>query len=301
MNPSRSNAGPARDRPLVVRSITPQADAGTDDAIGPPATVEGRLVQFFKPGTAPDALGYWYLYGKDAGVPGAWSPGTPGLAGRATNGTAAGDAGCLPLWTPAAGNELRLTRVDLSATAAHLFALLDVLWVNSGLVVTQTTAQTVNSVALPARATSAPLIGLLFTAAATNAAVNNSATVSYTNQAGTPGRTATLAALIGAQIPATPVIGTVVWFSLAAGDTGAVSIQSVTLGTSLATGSVSLLMARVLWMQGVAVAGAAPPPIAEATPGVSVGTGACPIWALCAASATAATINGAATIVERTP
>lgn len=141
---------------------------------------------------------------------------------------------------------------------------------------TTTTAQTVNSVAFPARDIQGTvngegcMIGLLVATATTNGAVNNTATVSYTNEAGTAGRTATLLAVTGWQIPATAVAGTIVWFMLAAGDKGVQSIQSVTLAASLGAGAVSLLVGRWLAMVPSSVANVATPALIDADPGVCV-------------------------------
>ena len=49
----------------------------------------GNAFPFMKTGTAADVAGCWYCTAKDAGFPGAWSPGTPGINGRVTNGTTA--------------------------------------------------------------------------------------------------------------------------------------------------------------------------------------------------------------------
>lgn len=264
----------------------------------------GQPVAFYKPGTAADTVGYWYCYAKDAGFPGAWSPGTPGLAGRATDGTASPDAGCIPIRNPASGANY-LSMCSLTATVAHWFQVVDVLWVNSGIVVTTTTAQTINSVAFPARCADGTadgeglMIGLLFTAASTNAAVINNSTVSYTNSGGTAGRTATLANLVGAQIPATPVIGTIVWYQLAAGDKGVRSIQSITLGTSLVTGSVSLLVARPLWGQSMVVPNVGVPPLPPLDPGVRLYNGTTALLCHQASATTATTASGTLVITER--
>ena len=209
--------------------------------------------------TAADAAGYWYAGYKDAGFPGVWTIGTPGLTGRTTDGTSTTDAGCIYFPDASAGLATYLDRVDLSATALQSYYFMDVVWVNTGLVVTTTTAQTINSVAFPARDNNGTsngegyMIGLISTAANTNAAVISNSTVSYTNELGTAGRTATLQAVVGYQIPATPVIGTVVWFQLQAGDAGVRSIQSITLGTSLVTGSLSMIVARPITSVPVSV------------------------------------------------
>lgn len=208
----------------------------------------GTTRALFKTGTASDAAAYWICTAKDAGIPGAITVGTPGVAGRAVTGSTEGGTIALP--TPS-GN-WHLTHANITSTVAHWHMLFDLLWINSGITVTTTTAQTVNSVALPARDAQGTtngegcLIGMLVTTVIANAAINNTATVSYTNSAGTAGRTATLINVAGAMIPATAVVGTIVWFHLEAGDTGVRSIQSVTLATTFVSGAVSFLIARPL-------------------------------------------------------
>ena len=128
------------------------------------------------------------------------------------------------------------------------------MWVNSGLSVTTTTAQTVNdpvTVNLPNRDNSGSsngegcYAGILFTGTTANAAAITNSTITYTNSAGTGSRTGTLGTLSGGdRIPPTAIIGTITWFLLAAGDKGVRSIQALTLGTSLGSGAISLIIAR---------------------------------------------------------
>lgn len=159
----------------------------------------GRTAKFMKTTTGSDAVGYWYCSAKDAGFPGAWAPGTPGVNGRVTDGTQAADNGCLLIKNPAVGVNY-ITAVELASSVNHTHDFFDVLWVNSGLVVTTTTAQAIVTPALPARDVNGTnngegcMIALLFTAASTLAAVGSNLTVSYTNSAGVAGRTATLSA-----------------------------------------------------------------------------------------------------------
>ena len=199
---------------------------------------DSRII--FKVGTATEAAGQYYCFAKDGGAPGAWLPGTPGLNGRNTNGTLSADAGCISAGTPSSGaNYIR--DISISASVAGTFILADVLWVNSGLVVTTTTAQTITQPTLPARDNLGTTngygigAGLLVTTATTNAAVINNITLQYTNSNGVAGRTGTMS------YPATAVIGTFVPFQLAQGDVGIRSIQSITLGTTLTAGAVSLI------------------------------------------------------------
>ena len=263
----------------------------------------GFSVPFMKLGTAADAVGFWYCTSKDAGFPGAWAPGTPGINGRVTDGTAAGDAGCIPIKNPAVGANF-LTELIMGTSVIHSNLFFDVLWVNSGINVTTTTAQAIVTPTLPARdvngATNGEgcMIGLLFVAAATNAAAIANSTVSYTNSDGVAGRTATLANGNGAQIPATPVIGTIVWFFMQAGDKGVRSIESITLGTSLVTGTVSLLIARDIASIGTFIANTQVQR-ALSPPGVRLYNNTCMLHCVLASATTATFFNGELTVQEK--
>jgi len=275
-------------------------------AVYPPAgkgAYDGYPVVFMKTGTAADTVGYWYCTSKDAGFPGAWAPGTPGINGRVTDGTTSTDNGCLPIKNPATGANY-LTELTMGASVNHSHLFFDVLWVNSGIAVTTTTAQAITTPTLPARDVNGStngegcMIGMLTTTANTNAAVISNATVSYTNSAGTSGRTATLTAIAGSQIPATPVIGTLVWFNLAAGDKGVQSIQSITLGTSLGAGAVSLFIARDLANIGTSLVNV------QFTrrlsdPGVRLYNGTCMLHCVLASATTATFFNGEVVIQEK--
>lgn len=272
----------------------------------PPAgkgAYDGYPVAFMKTGTAAEAVASWYGTWKDAGSPGAWAPGTPGINGRVTDGTTSTDNGCIKIKSPATGANY-LTEVTMGGSVNHSHLFYDVLWINSGIAVTTTTAQAITTPTLPARDVNGTtngeglMIGLMWTAASTNAGAISTSTVSYTNSAGTSGRTATLFALAGAQIPITPVIGTIVWFNLAAGDTGVRSIESITLATSLATGSVSLFIARDLANIGTAVVNVQTTrKLSE--PGIRLYTGTCMLHAVLASATTATVFNGEVVIQEK--
>jgi hypothetical protein len=275
----------------------------TSNALTP--TVTGLTKSFGKTGTASDATGYWYGYWKDTGVLGAWAPGTPGLSGRATDGTTSTDAGCIFFPDAGAGKVRYLTDVTMAATIASAFSLWDVVWVNSGLVVTTTTGQTINSVAFPARDDNGSSngegyrIGVYAVAALGNAAVVSNSTVTYTNSAGTGSRTATLSATVPQNFPATPVIGTVVWFDLQAGDTGVQSIQTVTLNTTLTSGTASVFVARKLVDVPVSVINMNFSKDINAGYGVVLYDNACILPFAQTSATTATVINGSVTTVER--
>lgn len=259
----------------------------------------GITTAFYKIGTATEAAGQWYSWAKDSGNPGAWAPGTPGLNGRATDGTTAADNGSIPIRAATGANYL--TYAATVGSVVHNTWLFDVLWVNSGLVVTTTTAQAIAApVALPARDINGSSngegvwAGILVTTATTNAGAITNTTMSYTDSDGTAGKTATIASF-----PATGVIGTVVWFQLAAGDKGVRSIQSVTLGTSYAGGAISIILARPIFNQAVLVAnvgGADAPP---ANPGVRLYNGTCLLPFGLMSGTTATTITGSIQVMDR--
>jgi hypothetical protein len=263
----------------------------------------GRTIQFMKTTTASDAAGYWYCSSKDAGFPGAWAPGTPGVNGRVTDGTASSDYGCLPIPNPAVGANY-LTAVELASSVNHTHDFFDVLWVNSGLVVTTTTEQAITTPTLPARDVNGTtsgegcMIAMLLTAASTLAAAGSNLTVRYTNSKGVANRTATLSAIAGSQVPATPVIGTIVWFNLQAGDTGVQSIQGITLGTSMLTGSISLMITRDIVTIGTTIPNVSVPKNI-ASPGIRLYNGTCLLHNILTSATTATFISGSLVVTER--
>ena len=216
--------------------------------------ITGSSRSLFKVGTAIEAAGQYYCFAKDAGAPGAWSPGTPGINGRNTDGTTAADLGCITVGNPSSG-AWYIRDFNIAASQVGQFILADVLWVNTGLVVTTTTAQAITQPTLPLRdnlGTSNGFgigAGILVTTATTNAAAIANITLSYTNSEGVSGRTATISSY-----PATAVIGTFVPFQLAQGDVGIRSIQSITLGTTLTVGAISLIAFNFLATVPVTVA-----------------------------------------------
>lgn len=251
-----------------VGKLTVLTASGVPRVQSDPPGYSGRTLEFTRnPATALDAIGYHYLLNKDPGFPGAWSVGTPGVNGVVTAcdvvGTA-GTGGALSLGThvlpdPATGGWY-LTRFGLNAVVVNTYQLIDVLWYNTGLVVTTTTNQAIVSPAFPARDVNGSTngeglkIALYALTALGNAAAVANTTVSYTNSAGTAGRTATFAASVGMQAPATPVIGTFMFFNLQAGDTGVRSIQGITLATTYTSGTMMLIVYRPIALDGVAVA-----------------------------------------------
>ena len=265
----------------------------------------GNSISFMKTGTAADTIGYWYSTFKDAGFPGAWAPGTPGVNGRVTNGTQAADYGCIPIPNAAVGANY-LTELQMAASVNHSNFFYDVLWVNSGLSVTSTsTVQAIASPTLPARDINGTtngegcVIGLYFSAASTLAAVNALSQVTYTNSRGVGSRIATLLGVQGSQAPATPVVGTVIWYNLAAGDTGVRSIQGFNIGaTSWLTGTINLFIARDVATIGTTIPNVAAQKVIG-SPGIRLYNGTCMHHAVLASVATATFFAGELVVMEK--
>lgn len=182
------------------------------------------------------------------GYPDAFTAGAPGLAGATIDGTTNTLGGTFPFTNPSAGNSTYLAKVGVSAGKGYnSLVLFDFLWYNTGITVTTTTAQTVNSVTLPARDANGATSGVGVTAwllargTMGNASTINNTTISYTNSNGTSGKTGSFSTF--GSIASAPN-GNLVPFSLASGDVGVQSIQSITLGTSYVSGTLSLIMLR---------------------------------------------------------
>lgn len=175
------------------------------------------------------------------GIPGPAVAPTPGIAGVALT-AYAGQIGI-----PAASANTHLGRASfVSSAQAGVVMLADRLWHNSGIVVTTITAQTVNSVAWPARDRNGATLGEgvyvgleMSTATGAGASV---VSISYTNSAGVAGRTGTLNPLYAA----TSGAGSFYIFNLQAGDTGVRSVQTYTSTVSMTSGVVHLVAFRVL-------------------------------------------------------
>ena len=264
----------------------------------------GNSISFMKTGTAADTVGYWYSTFKDAGFPGAWAPGTPGVNGRVTNGTQAADYGCIPIPNAAVGANY-LTELQMAASVNHSNFFYDVLWVNSGLSVTSTSIQAIASPTLPARDINGTtngegcVIGLYFSAASTLAAVNALSQVTYTNSRGVGSRIATLLGVQGSQAPATPVVGTVIWYNLAAGDTGVQSIQGFNIGaTSWLTGTINLFIARDVATIGTTIPNVAAQKVIG-SPGIRLYSGTCMHHAVLASVTTATFFAGELVVMEK--
>ncbi len=181
-----------------------------------------------------------------------YTPGFPGAAAAPTPGVNGASLTSYPgqLTFPAAvsGQNIYLAGLDAcQAGGVGEIWVCDRLWHNSGLTVTTTGAQAITTPTFPARDSSGSTagiglrLGIEVTSATTNAVAITNMTASYTDDAGNSGNTATVTSF-----PATAVAGHFSVFNFAAGDRGLRSIQSVTFGTSLVTGAVSMVVFRLL-------------------------------------------------------
>ena len=292
---------------LAVSSSTgsPKVNAQTE-------VIGGRSYVWGKTATVTDTAAYSYAYFKDTGRPGAFSLGTPGLNGTVTDCSVVGTAGTggalslgTPLFTNASSGSLYLAEAKLTSAVVGTFMLIDVLWYNTGLVVTTTTAQTTTSATLPARDVNGSTNGegvelaLLTTTANTNAAAIATTTASYTDSDGNAGNTATFFALAGFQAPVSPVIGTWMPFNFATSDRGIRALASITLGTSYVAGALSAVLYRPIAVVGVTTANVATTVVP--TTATRLYDGSCLAWVAIGLPATTAPALQAAAIqvVER--
>lgn len=187
-----------------------------------------------------------------AGIPNTATAPAPGVNGQAV--TPAIFNGALPRTNPTSPALAYVGRVTGASTQVGAFWLIDRLWHNSGLSTTLTTAQAMTPVAIPARDNTGTTDGVGVMAALEWSVVGGAGTptvtISYTNQAGVAGRTATLAAI------GTPAVGTVEIFNLQAGDTGIRSVQSLTQSATRTSGTYHLVLFRIVSILNIPVANA---------------------------------------------
>lgn len=175
------------------------------------------------------------------GIPGRAVAPSPGIAGAALTSY----PGQISFPTIASGKRY-LSRFLGQATINGTLLLCDRLWHNSGITITSATAQTINSVAWPARDANAAtsgedvLIGL--EVSSVTGAGTPTLTLSYTNSAGTAGKTGVNTVATSAS----SAVGAFFPIGLAAGDVGVQSIQTYTQSATWTSGTVHLVAYRIL-------------------------------------------------------
>ena len=190
----------------------------------------------------------WYL----AGIPGAGAAAANTAGGVNLSSSSALVNGQIRHVDPGSGNSY-LARLLGQATVAGQLLLCDRLQqicgnsAGSALSVTSTSAQTITGGALPARDNAASTNGdgvlcALEVAATMGAGAPTSLTLGYTDQSGNTGATATNID----QVVTLSAQGAFYRFGLAAGDTGIRSVQTYTAQASMTSGTISLVLYRVL-------------------------------------------------------
>lgn len=219
-------------------------------------TLDGAIAGFRPPMRIAKAVTATLVAGRPASL---WSlAGSPGagafdntLNGVILSSSSALVNGQIPHYDPASNNAY-LARLQANATQAGTLLLLDRLWHNGGYTITSTSAQNSTTPTWPSRcptsgtddtpATTGHAVLLAVEISAATGAGTPTITISYTNQAGTAGRTATniIATVASSAIGATYFIG------LQAGDTGVRSVQSLTLSATWTSGTMNLVAYREL-------------------------------------------------------
>lgn len=206
--------------------------------------------ELFKVASPTLVAGRLHSYFYVAGMPNGASTPSAGMAGEALTTHEAQ----IPFPNAGGGLNTYLARLMLSATIPGQILVCDRLWQNSGITITSTGSQTIDSVAFPARDDNEStngagvLVGLEVSAA--TGAGTPTLTVGYTNSAGTASRSATQ---IGSTV-ASSAIGAFYPIGLQGGDSGVRSIQTYTQSATWTSGTVHLVAYRVLGRLGIPVA-----------------------------------------------
>lgn len=211
-------------------------------------TVDGALAGmqapqvFHKVGVTMEAAGVRHSHWYSTGMPGAGVAPSPGVNGASVSSTTSGQ---IPHTDPGSGNAY-LARFVVTPSVACTVMLCDRLWHNSGLSVTSTSPQAITPAALPSRDRDGGTSGHDVLAAiewsAAGGAGTPTVTLTYTDQGGGTGATGTFTA------NATPTAGTFEIFTLAAGDTGVQAPTSFQQSGTRTSGTMHLILFRVLAM-----------------------------------------------------
>ena len=230
-------------------------------------TIDGAIAgmqwprQFTKATIAPGAVGRPTTLWASAGNPGAGAYDTT-LNGVALSSTSTNVNGQLPWTDPGAGNSYLARLSGVNSASGGVLILCDRLWHNGGFTITSATAQSITFPTLPSRdasgATNGDGVLIAVEVSATVGAAAPTFTMSYTNSAGTSGKTATN---IDASVSG-GLAGLTYRMSLAAGDIGVRSVQSLTMSASQVSGTINLVAYRPLAQ--IELAGAVTPAAIDA-------------------------------------
>lgn len=191
-------------------------------------------------GTLVSGRAYTPFYA--AGVPGAAVAPTPGLSGAPLTSY----PGQLPFTNPVSGLSYLARFAALSSAQNGTILLADRLWHNSGINITSTGSQAINSGLFPDRDQNGTNNGagvqLGVEVSSATGAGTPGITVTYTNSAGAGSKTGTNIASVSASSP----VGTFYPIGLAAGDVGVRSVESIQLSSTWTSGTIHLVAYRVL-------------------------------------------------------
>jgi len=242
------------------------------------ALANAQIVQTYDASLTAKAAGTFSSLWEAGGFPGSGSTPATGAGAAPTNST----AGALPLTNPSGSNTLYLARLGVTGATIGSVTLYDRLVHTSGLVANIITSQTVSSTALTRQTTGAGVMCWAEIYTPTGATPEN-CTITYTNSASVGSRSGTIA------FPASPVAGQMLPMTLAAGDEGVQSVQSVQFGTTTGTaGNWGITLGYDFALAPIQIANVAAPPLDYAALGLPViETNAClALRVLCSTTST---------------
>ncbi len=187
------------------------------------------FLKSFTPQAAAAVTSLWTI----AGIPG---PGVNASSGTGGDVPTDATAGAFPFSN---SNNTYLARLGVWCTQIGHLMLYDRLWHNSGLSVTSTSGQTVNSSTLTRPNSNGDGVEAWLQVYTTLGAGSTAKTISYTNQSGTSGQTGTLIGFV-----TTAAANRAFQFGLASGDTGVRSIQSFNNVATSTSGTFGLILRR---------------------------------------------------------
>ncbi len=162
------------------------------------------------------------------------------------------DAGALPRANPVSGAAYVFSQEAGCIGQNGMLYLCDRLWHNGGFTITSTAAQNITQPTLPSRcptsftddtpATTGYGVLMGVEVSAQTGSGTPTLTMSYTNSAGTAGRTATNLN----PTAATSVVQTFYPLGLQAGDAGVRSVQSLTLSATWTSGTINMVAYRII-------------------------------------------------------
>lgn len=248
-----------------------------------------QIVPYYKAAAITKGAGYYHSFWRIAGAPTSGGLPTSGSGAAPTSAT----DGAMPLVNAGEGNQLYVGRMSLNSGTTGTFMIYDRLVHTSGLVGNTTSEQTVNSTALT-RYTTGAGVQIWLEWYTTTGTGTPTATVSYTNQAGTAGRSTVSPAWV-----ANMAVGQMLPVPLAAGDTGVRSVQTVTLSgaTSLA-GDFGIVLLKPLFDIPIITANAGVYQDAFACGMPQVANSACLSLMMLASTASMLPIAGQLNIIE---